>query len=196
MIQVILAANMPDRAFSTNSMISRHLKTQNQIESTREELGWPQFPNLRLLRRTNLLRVFLPFVPLGSACGLGLGLWLPRLGTAASGSMEGRRADRAAASPGQGSRGCEEQHGLWPRTRIWGGKPSWGNGIVVKKWMKCWLMFIVQVCWWILILLSIFLESVPKQMHQDLVLFFVIATGSFRTPQFAFENKDFRVGLF
>ena len=55
-------------------------------------------------------------------------------------------------------------------------------------------ILMVQVCWWIL--LSIFLESVPKQPHQDLVLFFVIATGSFRTPRFAFENKDFRVGLF
>ena len=34
---------------------------------------WPQFPKLRLLRRPNFLRLFLPFLPLGSARGLASG---------------------------------------------------------------------------------------------------------------------------
>ena len=35
---------------------------------------WPQFPKLRLLRRPKFsLRIFLPFVRLGSACGLASG---------------------------------------------------------------------------------------------------------------------------
>ena len=51
---------------------------------------------------------------------LRLGLRLPRRHAAAFGSMEGCRADRAAAPRGQGGPGCEEQHGPWPRTRIWG----------------------------------------------------------------------------
>ena len=54
---------------------------------------------------------------------LRLGLRLPRRHAAAFGSMEGRRADRAAAPRGQGGPGCEEQHGPWPRTRIWGENP-------------------------------------------------------------------------
>ena len=57
----------------------------------------------------------------------GLGPWglcFPRSDTAAFGSMEGRRADRAAAPRGQGGPGCEEPHGPWPRTKDLGmGKP-------------------------------------------------------------------------
>ena len=51
-------------------MASRHPKTT--LFSFSEELEWPQFPKLRLLRRQNCLKVFLPF---GSAgfCLRGLG---------------------------------------------------------------------------------------------------------------------------
>ena len=75
---------------------------------------WPHFPKLGLLRRPNFLKAFLKVVGSVEFC-LRLGLRLPRRHAAAFGSMEGRRADRAAAPRGQGGPGCEEQHGPWPR---------------------------------------------------------------------------------
>ncbi len=106
---------------SNNSMASRHLKPTTFLES-REEFEWPPFPKLWLLRRPNFLKVLLPLVPLGSACGLALGRRLPRQNTAASGSRQGPHVSCPAASRGQGSSGCKRQKWPWPRKRIWGWK--------------------------------------------------------------------------
>ena len=54
--QIIWTATAVDMAFSANSVPSRHLKTTMFIKS-REDFEWP------------FLKVFLPFVLLGSACG-------------------------------------------------------------------------------------------------------------------------------
>ena len=72
-----------------------------------------------ILRCPNFLKVFLPLVPLGSAWRV-VGPQLPRQNAAAFGSPERSFFGRPAASRGKGSRGCEEQRGPWPRTRIWG----------------------------------------------------------------------------
>ena len=70
--------------------------------------------------------------------GLAMGPRLPRQNTTDSGSREGPRFGPPAASRGQGSPGCEEQHGPWPRTRDFGENTllrQWD--LYVRKGMKC-----------------------------------------------------------
>ena len=102
-------------------------------------------------------------------------------------------------SPEAGHR-CIWQHGRAPSRsyssssrpkRPWMRRTTWAvasdekvDEMLIASWLadNCIHFFFCKVC--------------QKQMHQHLVLFFVFATGSFPTPRFAFENKDFRVGLF
>ena len=74
---------------------------------------------------------------------------LPRHDTAALGSLERPRRHGGAAPGGRGRRGCEGQHGPWPRRRIWGGKTSLRDGIPLwrEREMK---MLMVQIFWWML----------------------------------------------
>ena len=116
---------------------------------------------------------FLPLCSLGSACGLGPGatvpeakhrcIWQPRMATMwlSSGLSRPRRRwmrrmKRAAASD-----------------EDFGGKPP--EALYVRKRMKCW-RFMSSCFQWIGILFWLFVESVPKPLHQCLVLYFVVRT--------------------
>ena len=83
-IQVMLFINMADTASIECSKATcvymnqldeplKRSQTQNvtMFLKSREVFEWPQFPKIRYLRRQNCFKVFLPLVPLGSACGLG-----------------------------------------------------------------------------------------------------------------------------
>ena len=99
-------------------MASRHPKTTMFLNFS-EELEWPQFPKLRLLRRQNFLKVFLPF-RFRLVLFAGLGPWgrsFPRQHTAALCSPQRPRCGRPAAHRGQGGSGCEDERRLWPRTK-------------------------------------------------------------------------------
>ena len=114
----------------------------------------------------------------------GLGSWLPRRDTtAACGSQERPWFRRRTAPRGQGGRGWEGQRGPWPRTRIQGEIPH-------EAWDRCEKeneMWMVQFSWWMLF--SIFLESLPKEMHQHFLLCFEIRTVSFPSPRSVFRNR-------
>ena len=56
--QIIRTATVVDMAFSANSMTSRHLKTAVFVKSL-EEIEWPQFSKLWLLRCPKLSQSFL-----------------------------------------------------------------------------------------------------------------------------------------
>ena len=105
-----------------------------------EELGWPQFGKLPLLRRQNFLKVFSP-LRFRWVLPAGLGPWgrnFPRPHTAALRSPQRPRCGPRAAHRGQGGGGCEGRRRPWPRTKdFWGGKTtSWGNGIFT--WRSGW----------------------------------------------------------
>ena len=71
-------ASMADMELIEHQRQQNFQPTQKHLKSTmflkfRENFKRPQFAKLRLLRCPHFLRVFLPFVLLGSACGLASG---------------------------------------------------------------------------------------------------------------------------
>ena len=107
--------------FLTNSTLQDISKPQRCLSPGRS-LGGHNFQNFDSWGA----KIFSEFSPLGST----LGPQLPRQHTAAFRSRVPPRRGRPAASRGRGSDGCAEQHGPWPRTRIWGGNPPEAMGLL------------------------------------------------------------------
>ena len=154
-IQAILTADMANMAsieYQSNMSLNQlHGLETSQNHNFQGAFQCPQFPKLRLLRRQNFLRIFLPSVPLGSACGLGpRALGLPRPNTAACGRRMGPRFGGRTAPRGQGRHGGGEQHEPWPRAKDLGRE----NPLeALRQWDPCEEMdelLMVQVCWWML----------------------------------------------
>ena len=152
----------------------------------RENFKHPQFAKLRLLRCPHFLRVFLPFVLLGSACGLASGRgsrgYTPLHLAAHAGhdSVVQRLLEAKAAMDVKNDVGRGLGLGL-------GGNDIMRRGIVVSKWLKYW--------WFKCFVEIVFTfdgECQPKHLLQHLVLFFVISHQAllFPAPRFAFEKKD------
>ena len=117
---------------------------------------------------------FSPSVPLGSACGL-LG---PR---AAAPEASHRCIRQPATATFPPSRGLSRPRQRWMRRlrtavasgrRIWGGKPSWGNGIFT--WGSGWNVDSIQGFSWFVF--SLFMESVSQNMCATILLCSLVVT--------------------
>ena len=122
---------------SNNSMTSKHFKT-TMFRKFREEFECPHFPKLPLLRCPNFLRIFLPF--------RSVGFCLRALGPSGRGSRGETPLHYAAANghvsavarliEAKAEVDAQTKNGRGLGRRIWGGKPSWGNGI--STWRSGW----------------------------------------------------------
>lgn len=143
-IQAILTADMANMASiedqSNMSLNQLHGLKTSQNHNFQGAFECPQFPKFRLLRRQNFLQVFLPLVPLGSACGLGLGPGAPE--------AEHRCIWQPHGATNRWSNGSLRPRPLWMRRTTWAVASDegfgmktllmpWGNGILVRTWMNC-----------------------------------------------------------
>ena len=101
-----------------------------------QAIRWPQTSQNNNVPKVQGIQAKFEVSPLrfvGFCLWLGPGPRVPRLHTAAFGSARRPRFRGQGAPQGQGGRGCEEQCGPWPRTRIGGGNlmrhgiPLWGE---------------------------------------------------------------------
>ena len=154
--QIIWTATVVDMVFSANSMTSKHLKTTMLLKFREDFWVVTISQNFDFWGARNFLRLFLPFIRLGSACGLASGC-----------GFQGRTPLHLAAGKGSDSVverlleakaavDAKDVFGRGLRGGYWGGKPHEALGFrceevnedVDGSWWFNFLVDIVFTIFW------------------------------------------------